>query len=314
MSCFSCLYDGTISLMTEQIGIITAVLLGLVAGSFAGASVWRLRARQLLHDKHNGEEYDKAELRRLEPLLHTKTTNDRSQCLRCHHTLSWYDLLPLFSWLSTGGKCRYCKKPIGRFEPLIEIGTAVLFAVFFLHWTYMYPGGAWVGLGVWVVMLTMFVVLFAYDAKWFLLPDSVMLPLIGLASAYAAYAISVAETPITLFGSTVAAVAILAGLYLTLWLISKGNWVGFGDVKLGLALGLLLMDWKLALLTLFLANLIGTVIVLPGILTGKMSRKTQIPFGPLLILGFFIALFWGQPVFDWYNSASAWLASMLFML
>ncbi len=295
-------------------GYIGVILLGLILGSFSGASVWRLRAHQLIKDKKDGEPYDRAELKRLEPLLGVKATKDRSQCLNCHHTLEWYDLIPLFSWLSAGGKCRYCKKPIGLFEPLVELGTAVLFAGFFYYWTQMHSDGAWIGLVVWIVMLTMFVILYAYDAKWFLLPDKVMLPLIGLAGAYAAYAIAVSDSPLSVLVSTILSVAILSGLYLALWLISKGNWVGFGDVKLGLSLGLLLMDWKLALLTLFLANLIGTLIVIPGLLSGKMSRKTQIPFGPLLIVAFFIALFWGQLLFNWYTSATTWLASILFML
>jgi prepilin signal peptidase PulO-like enzyme (type II secretory pathway) len=107
---------------------------------------------------------------------------------------------------------------------------------------------------------------------------------------------------------------ILAGLYFILWFMSKGLWVGFGDVKLGIALGILLIDWKLALLTLFLANLIGTLIVLPGLLTGRLSRKAQVPFGPLLIIGFFVSLLAGTAIMDGYEAFSAWLSGVLLML
>ena len=299
--------------MTEIAGIIIASLFGLVAGSFGGASVWRLRARQLVQDKLSGEDYNKQELKRLKPLI-GKASEDRSRCLHCQHTLAWYDLIPLASWLSTGGKCRYCKKPIGKFEPVIEIVSAVLFGVFYAYWTTLNPDGAWLGLAVWAVILTMFVILFAYDFKWFLLPDVVMLPLIALSGVYTGIIIATAETPLAVAASTLSAVAILSGLYLGLWLFSKGQWVGFGDVKLGLALGLLLMDWQLALLTLLLANLIGTIIVVPGLATGKLSRQTHIPFGPLLIIGFFISLFWGYIIIDSYSAASVWLTNTLLML
>lgn len=296
------------------IGYLAAALLGLALGSFSGATVWRLRARQLAQDKAAGEEYDKAEFKRLKPLMESKVSSDRSRCLHCHHTLAWYDLLPLVSWLSTRGKCRYCKEPIGNFEPLIELGSAALFVTFYHYWILTYSTDMLWGLILWALILTMFVILFAYDSKWFLLPDVVAVPLILLATAYAGIYIITAADPYVLALSTVASVTILSGLYLVLWLISRGAWVGFGDVKLGLVLGLLLMDWRLALLTLFLANFIGTIIVLPGLVMGKLSRGAHIPFGPLLIAGFFIALIFGNALIDWYLSMSTGLTNTLLML
>jgi prepilin signal peptidase PulO-like enzyme (type II secretory pathway) len=292
-------------------------LLGAVMGSFAGAQVWRLRARQLVQDKFAGEAYDKTEYKRLVSLTKHKTVDDRSQCLSCHHTLAWYDLLPIFSWLSTKGKCRYCRQAIGYFEPLVEIGTAVMFAVFTYIWVATY-GMEPASLGIltlWLVALTMFVILFVYDLKWFLLPDVIMFPLIGLSVVITAAMVVFLQLGIlTTLLSVFASVMILAGLYFILWFMSKGLWVGFGDVKLGIALGILLIDWKLALLTLFLANLIGTLIVLPGLLTGRLSRKAQVPFGPLLIIGFFVSLLAGTAIMDGYEAFSAWLSGVLLML
>jgi prepilin signal peptidase PulO-like enzyme (type II secretory pathway) len=103
-------------------------------------------------------------------------------------------------------------------------------------------------------------------------------------------------------------------LYFALWLVSGGRWVGFGDVKLGLGLGLLLGDWRLALLALFLANFIGTLLVLPGILTRKIGRGTQVPFGPLLIAGFAIALLYGPAFINFFDAASGWFAGAPLML
>lgn len=280
--------------------------------------MWRLRARQLVQDKKDGEPYDKDEFKRLVPLTKSKLAEDRSRCLHCQHVLHWYDLLPLVSWLSTRGRCRYCKQPIGYFEPLMELGTAAVFAIF----TYaMLPvfGLQLVGLlllALWLAALTMLAILFAYDLKWYLLPDRVMFPLIGLSAVIAAVTLAMLQVP-DLTGTLIslaASVLILAGLYFALWLISGGKWVGFGDVKLGLALGLLLMDWKLALLALFLANFIGTLIVLPGLAARKLGRQTQVPFGPLLIGGFFIALIFGHSIIGGYESLSNWLSQTLLML
>ena len=100
-------------------------------GSYAGATVWRLRARQLVEDKADGEKVDSKEYKKLLPLTQSTLANDRSRCLHCGHTLAWYDLLPLASWISTKGKCRYCGKKIGNFEPLMEIGTAIVFVAAF---------------------------------------------------------------------------------------------------------------------------------------------------------------------------------------
>lgn len=289
--------------MLMEYVIISASLavIGLAMGSFAGASVWRLRARQLIEDKAEGEEVDKKEFKMLEPLTKAKFADDRSQCLHCRHKLKWYDLIPLVGWASTGGKCRYCKQNIGWFEPAIELGLASFFVVSFLLWPGQLQTAAQVAsFGLWLVAGVLLAILFVYDLKWSLLPNKIVFPLIGVTALSAMF---------TVFGSTdiagdlislAVAVVLLSGLYFILWLISKGQWIGFGDVKLGLALALLLGDWRLAFLTLFAANFIGCLIVVPGMLMGKISRQTRVPFGPLLILGAVIAAWWGSGVMTWY--------------
>ena len=278
------------------------VLFGLLFGSFAGATVWRLRARQLVEDSAAGDEVDPAEYARLRPLTDETLKSDRSRCLHCGHQLAWYDLLPLVSWLSLGGKCRYCKAPIGRFEPLMELAMAVFFAVSYLWW----PGGSPTApleilqFALWLVAGVGLGILFGYDQKWFLLPDVVTYPLMVVAAAIAGIEIIQASDHWAAFFSLAGAVALLSGLYLVLWRVSKGAWVGYGDVKLGLVLALLLADWRLAFIALFAANLIGCLVVLPGLLTKKLSRLTRVPFGPFLILGALLAFFVGHVVLNWY--------------
>lgn len=288
--------------------IIFLSLIGLFLGSFAGAQVWRLRARQLVEDEKAGETYDKHEYRQLVGLTKSKFRDDRSRCLSCGHILHWYDLLPLVSWLSTRGRCRYCHKSIGRFEPLIELSMAGYFGLSLAFWPVPLTSGLEiVQLLFWLVSGVMLVILFAYDAKWFLLPDRIVFPLIGIAALYAGIEIYQAASTVEALLSAVGAIAILSGIYFVLWLISRGKWIGFGDVKLGIALGLLLGRWELAFLALFLANLIGCLIVLPGLVTKKLSRTTRIPFGPMLIAGFFIAALWGQTIIGWYLSTTTTL-------
>lgn len=287
--------------MEQLVVYIVLGILGLCMGSFAGASTWRLRARQLAEDKADGEEVSASEYKKLISLTKASLLQDRSRCLHCGHPLAWYDLLPLVSWISTKGKCRYCHKKIGYFEPLIEISVAAFFVTSYAFWPAPIAGSMDVGLlALWLVAGVLLAILFAYDAKWFLLPNRVMFPLIAVAAVAAFLQIMSASDAASVLINVLLATFILSGLYLVLWLASRGQWVGFGDVKLGLALALLLADWQLAFIALFAANFIGCLVVIPGMLSGKITRKTRVPFGPLLILGGVIAFLFGGPITEWY--------------
>jgi leader peptidase (prepilin peptidase)/N-methyltransferase len=277
-------------------------LVGLVMGSFAGATVWRLRARQLVVDKKIGEPVDSKELKKLSPLTKNTFISDRSRCLHCGYELRWFDLIPLFSWLSLHGKCRHCHKKIGYFEPLIELGVAALFVVSYVFWPFqLLTPLDFTLFGLWLLAGVTFAILFWYDLKWFLLPNgaSAILAIIGLIMAVIVVLSSgdIAQAVISVLGS----VGALAGLYGALYIVSRGRWIGFGDVKLGVGLGLILADWRLAILALIGANLLGTLLVLPGLITGKLKSDTHVPFGPLLITGTILSYLFGAPVLSWYS-------------
>ncbi len=287
--------------MNEFVVYVALVLVGACLGSFAGATVWRLRARQLQSDKDNKEPYDKQEYGRLKKLLNKKSIEDRSCCLECGYQLKWYDLIPIVSWLSLRGKCRSCKHPIGWFELAMELGVVAFFVLSYILW----PGGVDSGLAIahfvlWLIAGVIMAILFAYDAKWFLLPDSmsIALGIVGLAIV----GVSAAESQniLATLLSALGAVGVLGGLYAALFFISKGRWVGFGDVKLGIGLGLILVDWQLALVALFLANLIGCLIVIPLLAAKKLKRDSHIPFGPMLISGAILAWFFGWYILNFY--------------
>ena len=288
--------------MNDVIIYVALILFGAALGSFAAASVWRLRARQLVADKKAGEEYDKKEYTRLKKII-AKPLNDHSQCLHCEYKLKWYDMIPILSWLSLRGKCRNCRKPIGWFEFIMEIGLAAFFALSYAFW----PGGIETSYEIvhfvlWLIAGVIMSILFSYDVKWYLLPDKLNLALaiVGLAIV----GVRIAETG-DVTGTLLSAllgVVILSGLYALLYFVSKGRWVGFGDVKLNIGLALILVDWQLALTALFLANFIGCLIVIPLLATKKLERNSHVPFGPLLIAGTISAFFLGWIILDWYLS------------
>lgn len=276
-------------------------LFGLCIGSFIGAQIWRLRARQLVSDKKHHEPVDGKELLQLKPLIVRRQRDDYSRCLTCGRRLRWYDLIPIVSWVSTSGKCRYCHQKIGAFEPLIEITAALFFVASYLLWPWPPVSvGQIVLFFVWLIALSMMILLAAYDIRWQLLPDVINVPLIGIAAVFViTRSLVVGDISIV---STLGSIGMLAGLYGALYVISKGAWIGFGDVKLGISLGLLLADWRLAFVALFFANLIGCVIVLPGLLRRNLTRESKIAFGPLLIAGALTAWWWGSRLIDWLMS------------
>lgn len=282
---------------------IIAALLGATLGSFACAQVWRLRANQLRADKATGEEVDEAEYRRLKPLLKGTLRTDRSRCLSCGHTLAWFDLLPIVSWLAVRGKCRYCKKPIGWTEFLAEVGVGALFglSVFFWPESLGEPLEV-VKLAMWLVALVALTINFIYDMRWSLLVSWLNWLLIACGVLFAG--ISVAQSPDlwAALGSTFGAVMILGGLYALLWIVSRGRWVGDGDMYLGAGIALFLGDWRVAFVALFLANFVGTLVVLPGMMRGTLGRGAHIPFGPLLIVGGLLAWFFGKAIIFGYTS------------
>jgi leader peptidase (prepilin peptidase)/N-methyltransferase len=288
--------------MTIDIFLYVALpLVGLILGSFAGATVWRLRARQLKADKKAGERVDAKEYNRLKPLAEATLANDHSRCLHCGYRLRWIDLIPLVSWLSLGGRCRSCRRPIGVMEPLIELGVAGFFILSYIFWLTPLDGAlAWSQFAVWLASGVTLAILFAYDAKWLLLPDKVTITLAVLGAVFAGLGVAMSDQPWLAVLNALGAVGILSGIYLLLYLASHGRWIGFGDVKLGVGLGLLLGDWALAAVALFLANLVGCLVVIPLLVRKQLKRSSHVPFGPLLIVGTILAMFIGPTIVEWY--------------
>lgn len=251
-------------------------LLGACFGSFAGAVAWRL---------YVGRNF----------------TKERSECEHCHHVLSPLDLIPVASWLWLRGRCRYCKKPIGSSALLSELTLGSVFVLSYLYWPFALTDGlGWAMFVVWLAATVCLTTLFLYDMKHYLLPDKIVFPLIALGVVLFVYRLSfqgmsVAQAPLELL----LALLPVAGLYALLYAVSSGKWVGFGDVKLGIFIGLAL-GWQGALAALIIANLLGTLWVVPQLATKRLSRTDVVPFGPFLIVATVMAFLWADELLAGY--------------
>ena len=246
---------------------LSIFVFGLIFGSFLNCVIYRL---------HSGESFLKG----------------RSFCPNCQHILSWPDLIPVFSFLILKGKCRYCHKPISLQYPLVELATGTVFLLIFWNLEF----------GIWDLLFRLLIscfliIIFVYDLKHYIIPDQVIYPAIVIAFLYNIYQFTIDNQQLTInnflsaFGS--------AAFFLTLVLISHEKWLGWGDVKLAFLMGLFL-GWPKILLALFLAFFIGAIIGIELIILGKKTLKSEIPFGPFLVSGTFLALFFGQKILDWY--------------
>lgn len=261
-----------------EVALFLAVL-GLAFGSFVMALTWRL---------HVGKDFVKG----------------RSMCEHCGHVLQPLDLIPLVSWLWLRGQCRYCQTAISWLNPVTEALIALLFVGSYLFWPFaLTTWVAWVSLSIWLIYIVLLVALAVYDFRWMLLPDglTVIAGCLGLVDVGLRLWQTGSLTVPGYVTHIILGASALGGFYWVLHTASKGRWVGFGDVKLGLFMGAVL-GWQQALLTLFLANAFGLVVAVPGMASGKLSMRSRFPFGPFLIAGFIVAGLFGQRLISWYTS------------
>ena len=280
-------------------------VLGLAAGSLVSAIVWRtkqqadLRASILELRKQKKPVQDPRS-----PVQDLSILGGRSQCPRCRHQLSAVDLIPVVSWLVLGGRCRYCHKKIAWHYPVVELVMAGLFLASYYFW----PGplalnGHKVLFVTWLVSLVSLVSLAIYDLRWRELPTKIIY-------TTAALALAGRLTYIVFYGHQIAldllklglAILIASGLFFLLHEFSKGKWLGFGDVRLGILTGTLLADPALSLLMIFLASLGGTLAALPLLISGQKKLNSQLPYGPHLIAATLVAYLFGAGLINWYQT------------
>ena len=272
--------------------IAILVLLGLCFGSFVNALVWRM------HQQNKLDKSSKQNASSKYSIVH-----GRSMCTHCGHELHAKDLLPVISWLTLGGKCRYCGKQIHWQYPAVELVTAAQFVVSYVMWPEGLEGIEIGVFGLWLVAMVGFMALIVYDLRWMLLPNKIVFPLYGAGGAVVALRI-IQEASVTPLLSAIGGVLVGGGIFYALFQVSKGRWIGGGDVKLGFLLGALVGSPVLALFMLFVASTLGTLFAVPLMATKKAHRGTRIPFGPFLIIATIITVLAGQSIIDWYLEIS----------
>lgn len=230
----------------------------------------------------------------------------RSRCFSCNHDLSWYELLPLFSFIFQLGKCGHCGSRISWQYPLVELSTALLFV-------FSFSRAASVGLSLPFtialaalisLIMAIIVVIFVYDIRHKIIPD-----FFSYLLACAALALSAASDFRGIGYSLLAAIAFFL-FFWAFWYFSKGTWMGLGDAKLAVSVGLLLSlsGGTVALLFAFWSGAIVALLLLiwDKISSRKVgiSMKSEIPFAPFIIFGFIVVFFSGIDL----GTLSSWLA------
>jgi len=276
--------------------IVILTLLGVCFGSFVNAVVWRINKQSKNRDKKTSSREQS-----IKTPDNLSILRGRSMCPNCYHGLSAKDLVPLLSWISLQGKCRYCHKHISVQYPFVELATAVLFVVSYLWWPVALNGVQISIFVLWFFLAVGFMALFVYDLRWQLLPNRIIYPLALIAVFSACLNVSASNRPAIALLNYVGAVIIGGGIFYILFQVSAGRWIGGGDVKLGWVLGLIAGTPARSLLLLFLAALLGSLFSLPLLLTNRLKRTSKIPFGPFLILGIIIVQLFGASILHWYQ-------------
>lgn len=243
--------------------LLFGTLLGVCVGSFCNVLIVRL---------HEGS-----------------SIGGRSRCVRCHQTLPWQHLIPLFSWVALGGRCAFCRRPIHWQYPVVEaLGGVIGFVA---------VSSALIGDGDNVakalflpVFLFILLVIAAFDARWQLVPIGITIASAAILGAWNLVASGGALLASVFLGAAAAAVL--------LWLIvicSRGRLMGDGDPVVGFLLGAAL-GWPGVLVAIGAAFMVGGVYASILLILRRARRDTAIPFVPFLAIGAFVAYFWSGHV------------------
>ncbi len=246
--------------MTSAILLYIVIFLyGIVIGSFCNVCIFRIPKKENI-------------------------VKIRSHCMSCGYGLKWYDLIPLISYISLGGKCRRCGQKLSVQYPLIEALNGVLYVVVF------YVNGVNVDSLLYCLLTSALLVLGIIDFRTYEIPFGINLFILALGL------IHLGLHPGDWIGLGIGFLAVSVVLYI-LYLVSRGRAIGGGDIKLMAVCGLFL-GWRKIILAFLLGCILGSVI---HIVRMKVSKADHVlAMGPYLAAGVWIALLWGETFFEWY--------------
>ncbi|MBR6329779.1 MAG: prepilin peptidase [Lachnospiraceae bacterium] len=217
---------------------------------------------------------------------HENIALTRSHCMTCGYQLSWYDLVPLFSWLALRGRCRKCKAPISKQYPIIETANGMLYVLTFaVH-------GLTLESAIYCLLFSALLTLSVIDFRTYEIPLGINVFILALGLVH----LGLDHANWRLYVIGLLSVSIFLAI---LYYASGGRAIGGGDVKLMGAAGLLL-GWKLIILAFFLGCIFGSVIHIARM---KISKAEHVlAMGPYLSVGVFISALWGERLIGWYLS------------
>lgn len=253
-------------MMGEAIPIVgLAALFGALVGSFLNVVIYRLPLGQSL-------------------------VSPPSRCRKCGYSLRWFDNIPIASWVALRGRCRKCGVSVSWQYPVVELITAILFAL--VAWTT--PVGP--SLFARLILVCILIALFGIDLEHQILPNSITLPGIVIGLIFSTVAPPGIRDAIigTLFGG-----GILYGIAAAYYLWRREEGMGMGDVKMLAMIGAFL-GWKAVLVTLVFASFSGALIGVAMMSFQKGGMKYALPFGTFLAIGTLVAMFVGEPFIAWY--------------
>ena len=251
--------------------MVFVFLFGIVIGSFLNVCIYRIPKGESLAAKG-------------------------SACQSCGAKLTVLDLIPVLSYIAIGGKCRHCKAKISIQYPIIETITGIIFLLLYLKY-----GLEWITL-VYAAMASLLIVITLIDYRHMIIPNGLVIA--GLVVGAAQLIASIFTNGI-FDGWLVYTIGFFAG-GLPLFLIAafctyvlKKDAIGGGDIKL-MAFAGLILGWKLIIPAYFIGIIVGAILSVVLLATGRKKRGDEIPFGPFLCLGIAVSMFFGNEIINWY--------------
>ncbi len=278
-------------------GYALIMILGTALGSYLNSWMWRI---------YGVSSNPPAPLSSLEATLSLSKRSQggrgvlarRSVCVHCGRKLAWFENIPLVSFIVLWGKCKTCKKSIPRDYFFVELATGLGFiflAWYDFHHSIIIPAEIFRDL----FFFALLTVIFVYDLKYYLIVSNLV-----WAGAVVALIINYFFLGLSAY-SLLLGMAVGSGFFLLQYIVSKGRWIGGGDVRLGVLMGALL-GWPNILAALFISYILGAVVALPLLIFKKKGMRSEIPFGTFLSVGTLVALFWGSQIVHWYSDLIGW--------
>ncbi|MEX2007568.1 MAG: prepilin peptidase [Candidatus Levyibacteriota bacterium] len=210
----------------------------------------------------------------------------KSHCENCKKDIAWYDLIPIVSFIALRAKCRNCKKPISFYYPVIELSTGILFVLAFIFATGANAGIVY--LAYLLIVVSSLISIFFTDLKYGIIPDKIIFPTILISAIY--LILNPSSVILNHFLSSLGAFL----FFLILLIVTAGKGMGWGDVKYAILMGLIL-GFPNIVVGLYLAFLTGAMVGVILILWRKKKlRGSTIPFGPFLVAGTVLSLFYSD--------------------